>query len=140
MAFNLDVLSQDEGISRYITEKSKLRPGLGRPRYNAFMPPQNRRLSVCRSQDLSEVEVWGIGDEFVGTQQKPVIARADISVTDITRDFSAAPSPIAAEPLRVEPDFQPYPRHANVVNWPDDETIQRAIAVELANIANLVQR
>jgi hypothetical protein len=94
------------------------------------MPPAtDRRISVYRTQDLIENEVWAIGDEFVGTPQKPIIARADLSAIQITR-----------QQLQTEPSPHPHPRHANVTGWPEDEELQRVIAIELANIAALVPR
>jgi hypothetical protein len=134
LSFNLDAVSDGERITRYINQTKKMRPGIGRPKYTAFMPPENRRVSVCRSQDLTETEIWQIADQFVG----PTVARADISAAQIIADFSS--ENIQAEPLLIEPVPHPYPRHADIVNWPVDVDIQRAIAVELANRANLVKR
>jgi hypothetical protein len=130
LSFNLEAVSDGERISRYINEKKKTRPSTGQARYNAFMPPATDfRISVYRTQELEENAVWGIADEFVGTPQKPIIARADLSAIQITQRH-----------LQIENAPHPHPRHANVTGWPEEEELQRVIAIELANIAALVSR
>jgi hypothetical protein len=129
MSFKAESVSEDERISRFINERKKLTPSTGRARYNAFMPPRNAQMSVYRTILLSDEEVWQIGNAFVATADKPVIARADLSASVY---FSNA--------LTFDPDGIPHPRHANVVGWPGDETLQRLLAVQLAEAALLLYK
>ncbi len=90
------------------------------------MPTRKRQISVYRTDNLVEGEIWNLGDDFVGTAAKPIIARADLSASQITM-----------HQLAIQPVPDPEPRHANIIGWPEDEELQRVIAIELANIAIL---
>ncbi len=122
-------VTEHERISRYINEKKKIRPKEGKAGYNAFMPPRTLRMSVCRSEGLDEAELWQIADEFIGTAEKPVIARADLEAGEY---FSRR--------LSFDPDGMPYPRHADVIGWSDEPSLQKMIALELAEASVLVRK
>ena len=86
-------------------------------------------MSVCRTEGLDEAEVWQIADEFVGTAEKPVIARADLAA----REF-------LSRQLSFDPDGTPHPRHANVIGWSDEQSLQKMIALELAEASVLIRK
>lgn len=66
-------------------------------------------LSVFRSFELSEREIFAIGEEYVGRPQaKPVVAYAELAA----RDF-------LTESLELNPTIDPHPRHVDVVGWTD---------------------
>lgn len=122
-------VAEHERITRYINEKKKIRPKEGKARYNAFMPPRTLRMSVCRTDGLDGAEVWQIADEFVATAEKPVIARADLEAREYL-----------SRRLSFDPDGIPHLRHANVIGWSDEQSLQQLIALELAEAAVLVHK
>src|SRR5437016_5069078 len=65
--------------------------------------------SVCRSQNLSEAQVWQIcASHFDVHARKPAIGRGvgpALAVFDVHLDFDA--------------DGKPYPEHANIIGWHD---------------------
>jgi len=92
------------------------------------MPNRDGETSIYRIIDLHDEEIFAIGRHFVADKLKqPLIGRADIVVSEILgRD------------LRVEPCPNPHPRHANIVEWPEDESKHKLIALELAAEAELL--
>lgn len=121
-----DPIVGNERITRYINEQGKVRPSTGKAGYNAFMPPKNLRLSVYRTETLGNEEVWAIANEFVGTPEKPVIARADLPAATY---YSHA--------LTIATDGIPHPRHGNVIGWLGDHSAQKVVALQLAESAEL---
>lgn len=120
-------VSPSESVSRFITQRSYYRPSDRTVRHNAFMPNRNGETSVYRIIDLDDQEIFEIGSRLVAyVMKKPLIGRADIVV-----------SKILDRELRVDPDPRPHPRHANIVNWPEDESKHKLIALELAAEAEL---
>lgn len=120
-------VSLSESVARFITQKTYYRSSNRTVRHNAFMPNRDRETSVYRIIDLDDVEIFAIGRHFVADEmKKPLIGRADIVV-----------SKILERDLRVEPYPNPHPRHANIVDWPEDESKHKLIALELADEAEL---
>lgn len=79
------------------------------------MPRRNkkkdRRLetSVCRSQALSDTQVWAICSEhFDAVAPKPAIGRG-VGPARVVFDVN----------LDLDADGEPYPEHANIVGWYD---------------------
>jgi hypothetical protein len=120
-------VSPSESVARFITQKSYYRPSNRTVRHNAFMPNRDGETSVYRIIDLDDKEIFEIGHRFVADEmKKPLMGRADIMV-----------SKILERDLRVEPDPKPHPRHANIVDWPEDESKHKLIALEIAAEAEL---
>jgi hypothetical protein len=80
---------------------------------------KNARLevSVCRSSELTEAEVWSIcSTHFDVRAPKPAIGRG-----------VGPAAAVFAEKLAFDADGIPYPEHANIIGWhdtadkPDDE-------------------
>ena len=80
---------------------------------------KNERLevSVCRSSELTEVQVWTICSAYFDVPApKPAIGRG-----------VGPAAAIFAEKLTFDADGKPYPEHANIIGWhdaaekPDDE-------------------
>jgi hypothetical protein len=86
------------------------------------MPPPDKCLSVFRTSDLSETQVWKIGESI---RPIPPAARADIRVCNV---YDTG--------LTIDADDNP-PRHANIVGWPEQDSAVKLKAIELAEKAQL---
>jgi hypothetical protein len=122
-------IAEDERITRYITEKGKIRPSTGKPGYNAYMPPTNLRLSVYRTEEMMDPEIWQVGDDFVSRPDRPVLARADLPARAYL-----------SHQLAFDLDGRPHPRHANVAGWSAEHSLQKMIALQLAEASLLVYK
>ena len=131
-------IEAQEPISRFLLSGRFFNVNAGIVRPPAFKPTNpkedqpERQTSVYRTEGWAEGEIWIIGDQYVTQLHRdrlPVLARADLEAEDIlTVD------------LRIVPDPIPHPRHANIVNWPDDQEKRQLKVVLLANKARLVVR
>lgn len=90
-------------------------------KYPAFIPPKSLRLSIFRTSNLIEQEIWDLAVEKVEPSRGPVIGRGELTV------FA-----IAEEKLQVAPDEDPNSRHADVMGWPIDRDARATIAKALA--------
>lgn len=89
----------------------------------AFYPPSDLRLSVVRSIDLHEAELWQIADtHVVPARGLPVLASADFLV-----------SHVPAQQLHLDCDNE-FERHASIVGWPTGKS-----AVDVATMKSLAQ-
>ena len=125
---NLYEVSPSEWLSRFITQKSYYRPSNHPVRHNAFMPNRQGKNSLYRIDDLHpDEEIFKIGEDYVAKpQRKPLLGRADI-VSSVIMDLE----------LRIEPAPDPHPRHADIVDWPADDSKHKLIAIEIAEKAQL---
>ena len=90
------------------------------------MPSPHGETSVFCISDLSDNEIWNIGDcEVAQKRGLPLLGRADISAFHILK-----------QNLKLIQDNIP-PRHANIVGWPPEKSEQKLIAIELAENAQL---
>ncbi len=89
------------------------------------MPPAHRRLSVVRSTGIDAAQVEAIGREHV---DKDVKGHAILPV-----------AAILARNLTIDPNGEPFPRHANVLGWADDDAINRLTAMALAGASVLTK-
>lgn len=74
---------------------------------------ENQRLeaSVCRSSKLTEAQIWSICSRYFDNgAPRPAIGRG-----------IGAASTVYAEKLALDPDGKPYPEHANIIGWHDDD-------------------
>lgn len=110
-----------ECVARFIMQKKYFRPSDRTVRWNAFIPNRNGETSVYRTIELSEKKIYEIGQRYVAEPlQKRLYGHAEIIV-----------STILDQGLMVEPDPSPHPRHANIIEWPEDKSKQKMIALEL---------
>jgi len=90
--------------------------------------PRNGETSVFRISDLSDKDIWDIGDNIVAVAlKKPILGRGDIKAAIVIRNH-----------LKVVPN-EPPPRHANIINWPDEKQKQKLIALDLAAEAEFIK-
>lgn len=129
-------IAHDEPLARFLHEKHKqdkyFNEATGLIKPAAFKPSKNKGLSVYRTKDCPENEVWAIADEFVTgkMQEKPaVLARAKVNASEF-----------ASYPVKLDADGDPHPRHLNIKDWPIDPGEIKEITVELARVAILKMR
>ncbi|MCY3728899.1 MAG: hypothetical protein OXF97_07895 [Nitrospira sp.] len=132
-------VSPEERISRYILNRRHIKPEKGEIKADAFLPinpkPEQpeRQTSVYRTIDCEETEIWSIGHRYVENPVKNrfILARGDLFAQTVYN-----------EGLRIVPHRFPHPRHANIVNWPNEESseLRRAKALLLAQASMLVVR
>jgi hypothetical protein len=128
------VVCSDERLSRYIFFGSHLKLKQGFVSPEVFTPPNNRTLSIYRTDNCSEQNIWELADIYV-TPHRP-----DHRVSKGRADMKAE---VAFEQqLQVIPYPKPHPRHANIVGWPDEPggALELLKARELANRAIRVLR
>jgi hypothetical protein len=95
-------------VSRFIYTKRNIIISAGKPRPNAFEPPEDRQLSTVHSTNLSNDSVWLLARKTLGPKRPHMYARADLAVRDLIE-----------QELRAIRNDDPFERHTNVVGWPD---------------------
>lgn len=130
-------IEPEERLTNYIFEKrffshQRVKVQAFRPRRPSSGPPEFQ-LSVYRTEECEESEIWDLGDTYVRDQRQdhkpPIIARGDIKAREA---FD--------QQLQVVSSPQPHFLHADIVDWPEGEEHRLMKAVELANKAVLCIR
>ncbi|MDP2646571.1 MAG: hypothetical protein Q8P24_16650 [Desulfobacterales bacterium] len=123
---NRNEISEEEPICRYLFHSNNYSASNGRVRYNAFLP-LNGETSVFRIKNLSEEEVWDIGQrEIADRRNKELKARGDVIASSI---YEVG--------LGLEPEISSHHLHANIINWPKVKSEQILIARKVADSAEL---
>jgi len=112
-------ISISELLSRFVFHHSHVKSSDSTVRHAAFLPKEGQ-TSVFRISGITDSDIWDIGDEVAFRRQLPLVGRADISVAAVLKTGLQAAR------------HEPPPRHANIVNWPDEKSAQRLKAMELA--------
>lgn len=118
-----------ERITRFILFSRHLKMKI---RYQSLLPPQNLKLSVYRTSKCDEEKIWWLGKYFVSNRRsdmKEIRGRGDFSGTQI----------IDHKTLSIQPLKKPHPRHADVIGWPADKDLQKAIAMEMVPFVTFLQ-
>jgi len=111
-----------EQLARFIVFSGWIRRSDQTVKQDAFIPPPDLELSVTRHKNLSEQELWRIGQSVADSRPAKLHGRADIRAVNVRQ-----------QALDVEPNPAPgNPNHANVIGWPVDKPAQKIIAQELA--------
>jgi len=111
-----------EQLARFIVFSGWIRRSDQTVKQDAFIPPPDLELSVTRHKNLSEQELWRIGQSVADSRPAKLHGRADIRAVNVRQ-----------QALDVEPNPVPgNPNHANVIGWPVDKPAQKIIAQELA--------
>jgi len=120
-------VSPQETVTRYIFSKRHYAKERERVKYPAFLP-KNGETSVFRIANLSDNQIWHIGEHDVAAiSSRALHARGDIVASDV---FD--------EDLEIKPDTRKHRLHANIVGWPLQEPhSMRLIATNLAEKAQL---
>lgn len=127
---NLFRMSQDTSVGSYRPLQSDVQPSeslstfvfridqvdkkTNTVRHTRLMPRRNKdsgrlETSVCRSETLSDIQVWVICSAYFDTlAPRPAIGRG-VGTARIVFDVN----------LGFDADGKPYPEHANIVGWDD---------------------
>lgn len=112
----------DEALTSYVFREDQIVRVTNTIHHSRLVPRRkhkNERLevSVCRSSELTEAQVWSICSAYFDVHApKPAIGRG-----------VGPASAVFAEKLAFDPDGKPYPQHANIIgrhdaaNKPDHE-------------------
>lgn len=120
-------VAPEERLSRFLLDKRHIRSMNNTVRFNAFLPPTSGKLSVYRTSEQNDAEIWKIGHDFVGIpRQKEVIGRADLVA-----------EAVISQGLSVEPETTPHPLHADIVGWSQDTSLNKLTAIKLAAMASV---
>ncbi len=115
-------VTDDENLTRFVTKHSQIKEG-GRVHHSVFCPSEKHSYttSVYRTDDLNRDEIWDLADANITMS---VLAETTIKTQAVYENN-----------LDLDPDDIP-PRHANIINWPQDRKQYRSIAQKLAAKAN----
>ena len=125
-------ISERERISRFLVQSSHFAKSKAKVKVGAFMPPTSGKLSICRSEGLTEAEIWQIGLKYVASQSRSVKARADLLASDILS------TGYNGKNLAIDADGKPHIHHANIIGWPDERSQKLLLAIILADAAILI--
>ncbi len=121
-----DLVEPDEQLSRFLLDKGHFTPDY--VKFRAFLPPRGAIiLSVLRTDDLAEEEIWGLGEEHVAAGTRTIFARADF-LCAVLAEINAGDYSLSAVP------DEPPARHANVTGWPpiEQKELQKQLAQQMA--------
>jgi len=115
-------VKDDEWLARFIVFRKWIRTSDRSLRPDAFIPHPWPDLSVTRHLELSQKEMWEIGQGIADQRGTKLLGRGDVQAS-VPR----------AQRLQIE--AAPIARnlnHANVTGWPADKPAQKMIAQEIA--------
>jgi len=117
-------IEANEWLARFILYRKYLRQDRT-VRPDAFIPHPWPNLSVTRHLQLSQTELWKIGQDVTRQIGKKLHGRADVQAFVFQRQKLR----VAAAPLPENPN------HANVVSWPEEKPAQKIITAQIAAAA-----
>jgi hypothetical protein len=97
-------------------------------RPDAFIPHPYPDLSVTRHTELSNAELWQVGQSIANNRSRTLYGRADIQALEVKK-----------RSLCIQPTLTPK-NHANINGWPVDKPAQKMIAQELADVASFTSK
>lgn len=115
-----------EQLARFVLTERHIRKSDGTVKAEALIPSPHAELSVTRHRDLTDEEIWTLGEKVAALRRKPLIGRADFLAADARQ-----------QKLDVKPDEPPH-NHANVLDWPSEKALQMAIALEVSTRTTFV--
>jgi len=117
-------VESNEWLARFILNRIHLRQDRT-VRQDAFIPHPWPDLSVTRHLQLTQTELWKIGQDVAREVGKTLHGRANVQAFAFQR-----------QELRVvEAPLPENPNHANVVGWPIEKSAQKIIAQQIAAAA-----
>lgn len=117
-------VQHSESLSTFVFRTDQVVKQTNSIHHSRLMPRRKKKkkdgrleTSVCRSQALSDTQVWAICSvHFDGVAPRPAIGRG-VGPAGVIFDVN----------LGFDADGKPYPEHANIIGWydsgdkPDDE-------------------
>jgi len=130
---SVPAVSADGLLARFVTDAGWVRADKT-IRQDAFIPPRDLNLSVTRHLNLSQQELWKLGQKVVdaisGRRSAALHGRADLPESQVSKlRLSTKPFPVAGNP-----------NHAHITGWPPDKPAQKSIAQQLAAAAKFVAK
>jgi len=120
-------LEENEQLARFLFSESEYNST--KPKARAFLPsPHNNQTSVFRIHELSEVEIWEIGNVIGRDRDSSLKGRTDLTVASV----------ISVGSLKVTPEISKHILHANIEGWPSDKAERLSYALTLATHAQLI--
>ncbi len=117
-------VESNEWLARFILNRIHLRQDRT-VRQDAFIPHPWPDLSVTRHLQLTQTELWKIGQDVAREVGKTLHGRADVQAFAFQR----------RELRVVEAPLPENPNHANIVGWPIEKSAQKIIAQQIAAAA-----
>lgn len=115
-------VTPDEPLTRFVMQRSHIRPSDNTVKGDAFVPHPYEDLSVNRNAGLTEAEIWSTGENVASQSGKTLYGRGDNQASCyVEQELQVLPDPI--------PDNQ---NHAIVVGWPPEKAKQKIIALQIA--------
>jgi len=122
-----------ESVSRFLLSKKLFAATTGRVKPAALLPYWNQKrrrfeTSTHRTDDLRPEQIWAIGYRHVENlaQNRQIRGRGHCQAAVVT-----------AQALGFHVNGRPYPRHVDVVGWPDEEDARLMRATEIADSMTL---
>jgi hypothetical protein len=117
-------VASGELLARIILQRTHLRRD-GTVKQDAFVPYPWPDLSVTRHLQLTQKELWSIGQDVARQTAKTLRGRADVGASDFRRhELQVITAPVERNP-----------NHANVAGWPTEKPAQKLIAQQIAATA-----
>ncbi len=119
-----------EQITRFLRYSRYFNLNTGRIKLEGLLPPpvdiaaKRTRLetSVYRADDVSSEDLWEICATYVDRPDSTMKARATVEAAAFLE-----------RQLAFDADGNPHPRHANVIDWPEEKHLQKDLAREIAD-------
>lgn len=126
-------VDSDESLARFVVFSKWIRSSDKTIKPDAFIPHPYEDLSVTRHaqpNNLSERELWEIGQDVANSRKSTLYGRADI------RAITVRQQKLDVIPKRVKGN----PNHANIIHWPNDKALQKIIAQKIAAVAQYLPK
>lgn len=127
----MDSVADDELLARYIFHLSYVRSSDQTVRPNAFMPPEDLKLSVTRHINFTEDDIWIVGKKVARYRNLPLYGRADVKTEHVKKQNLE----VKPQPIKNNPNLGDNPNHANIIGWPPEKNARKMIALEIAKAA-----
>ena len=123
----VSTVADGEWLARFILFSRWIRGSdqTGSVRPEAFIPHPYPDLSVTRHKNLSQQELWRIGQNVADARPAALYGRADLHAARVRRHALE----VEAKPIADNPN------HASIVGWPAEKSAQKSLAQQLAATA-----
>ena len=125
----IQLIPDDEQLSRFILIKGWIRSDSNTVKSDAFIPQRDLNLSVTACSQLSENDIWRVGQEVAQNRPDGTLrGRADILSLQVRQRLLQ----VISHPV------QNNPNHVHITGWLSDKPAQKSIAQELTDAARFI--